>query len=300
MSDERDETSEAPVPDQRMDFERPGPGRGGPRFGPVGSASGNGLEPGRIPGEPLPVDGEVESGAASEWPQRDEWALPREYGEDTVVAMVRDPWWVFVYWELAETTRAEARTRAGEGARFVLRLHEVGGGEQLLSEVDVPDITAGDWYVPVTAPRLRVQAAMGFVGTDGVFHPVFSSPEVPVPAFEPIPPLGDEDSPEAQLFDYSGGREMRDVTHWRKMRTRPIIWKRRKFGGWWSVRGESGSGSGAGSGSGSGFGIYMEMRFGPEGPELEEAGRPSSPTSPVRPFSPSSAFGGKPRGEDRS
>lgn len=282
----------APRPDRTADFESPGPGRGGPRFGPVGGASGAGLEPGRITGDPVPAAAEL--AVATSWPERDEWALPMRYHEDVVVALVRDPWWVFVYWELDDATRAATKRRAGDEARFVLRVYEVGGEDRLLDEAVVHDIAVGDWYVPVRAPRLRIRAVMGYVGADGTFHSVFESAEVPVPAFEAVPPVdleGDAPrSPEEELFEFSGGNELADAQRWREQRTRPVLWKRRQVGGWKTLR-DGGSGSGISG---------MEMRFGPPAPEMApvpevppagEAGPGASPTSPFGGASPSSPFG---------
>jgi hypothetical protein len=314
MSDDSQSADDgAPRPDRTSDFESPGPGRGGPRFGPVGGVSGAGIEPGRITADPIPAAGEL--AVATTWPERDEWALPSRYHEDTVVALVRDPWWVFVYWELDDATRAASKRKAGDGARFVLRVYEVGGDERMLDETLVHDIAVGDWYVPVRAPRLRIRAVMGYLAKDGAFHPVLESDEVPVPAFESVPPVQLEtDGPktvEDEIFEFSGGHELADAQQWRQQRTRPILWKRRQIGGWKTLR-EGGSGSGI---------MGMEMRFGPpvpemgpttEGPPPEDVGPaaeafPSSPTSPFGGASPSSPFGGssparfgRPSGEDES
>lgn len=313
--DDRTKSDPAPQPDRTMEYETPGPGRGGPRFGPVGGGSGEGLEPGRIVGEPFPVPGEVEAG--SDWPDRDEWALPTHYGEDAVVALVRDPWWMFVYWELSDETRQAAREKAGEGARFMIRLH-VQGEESRLAEVEVPDIEVGDWYVQAHAPRQVVQATMGFLDAEEHFFPVLDSAEVRVPAFEPVPPLSPRPegadqglgpwvttaepvppvgyepraeapgeggpgarSSEELLFEYSGGRELENASRWRQGRTRPVIWRRRKFGGWASVRD-------GGSGSGAGARWEWEMEEVP-GDEAPPAPAPTSPGGPVS--SPTSPFG---------
>jgi hypothetical protein len=260
--------------------------------------------------------------AGSDWPDRDEWDLPASYGEDSVSVLVRDPWWMFVSWELRDETRAQAREEAGDGATFVVRLLQAGDEEDVLTEVEVPDIPVGDWYVQAHAPRQEIHASLGFLDLEGNFFPVLGSTEVPVPAFEPVPPLTphapdpevesapapspdstggpllsipkEEDRPvEDLLFEFSGGRELEDAARWRKGRTKPVIWRRRKFGGWWSVRGE---------GSGSGSGMGGEWQWEAEEIPLEEEvapgqGMPSSPSgplpsSPIGPVSsPSSPFG---------
>ncbi len=296
----------APVPSSEQLAENPGPGKGGPRFGPIGSESGAGI---------LESSAETEAGPANSvaeriWPDREEWELPETYGVDQVVALVRDPWWVFVYWELSEEARAEARKRAGSASKLLLRLSEVSAKatEKVgprLAEVEVPDIASGDWYVRVEAPRLRVKASMGFQGKDGVFHPVLDSLEVPVPAFEAVPPLEPElepqpgvvsapKTPEIELFEHSGGRELADAAKWRKQRSRPVLWKRRQVGRTKLIPG-SGSGKGA---------LGMELDFGPpEASQTKQPPRPGPTTednlgplgdqtpSSLRPSSPSSPLG---------
>src|SRR2546428_8916486 len=42
--------------------------------------------------------------------------LPRAYGRDRLVLLVRDPWWLFAYWELTPTSRIETLRRLGAEA----------------------------------------------------------------------------------------------------------------------------------------------------------------------------------------
>ncbi|NQU08850.1 MAG: DUF4912 domain-containing protein, partial [Candidatus Abyssubacteria bacterium] len=81
--------------------------------------------------------------------------LPRRYGEDRIVAMVRDPHWLFVYWEITPQSLRRARGELeGEGAdsKLTLRVYDVTGadltGEDANRLFDV--VVAGDadnWYI---------------------------------------------------------------------------------------------------------------------------------------------------------
>src|SRR5262249_47851538 len=54
--------------------------------------------------------------------------LPQGYGKDRVVAMVRDPYWLHVYWELTHQSIQRAEAALGQdwhGAKPILRLYDV-------------------------------------------------------------------------------------------------------------------------------------------------------------------------------
>lgn len=279
----------------------PGPGVGGPRFGPVGEASG-GQE--ILRGVPPTLTDYDPAVRRRRWAERDETALPYRYGEDVVVALVRDPWWIFVYWELDAATREGARERAGQGATFVLRVLESGEDGALLEEVPVPEITCGDWYVQVHAPRLSVRAVMGYLAIDGTFHSVFASADTPMPAAEPAVPA---ETPARELLVASldpvrgrakidAGNEGLPVGAGPAEGPEPEEHEE-ELGPfyWWRWRSDSGSGMGLG------------FRRRPPRPDHEGAGPgappreagpppvPPSPSSPTSPFGPYGSGSGKGR-----
>ena len=76
--------------------------------------------------EMLGQEGTSESGAesraagAAEAKPEFRHELPGSYGTDRVVALVRDPYWIYVYWELTENTLSGGLQRLGaatKGAR---------------------------------------------------------------------------------------------------------------------------------------------------------------------------------------
>ena len=49
--------------------------------------------------------------------------LPENYGQDRLTLMVRDPHWLFCYWELSETRVAAARAELDGPCWKILRVH---------------------------------------------------------------------------------------------------------------------------------------------------------------------------------
>ncbi len=107
--------------------------------------------------------------------------LPDGYGDDRVVALVRDPRCIFTYWELGGGGYERARDELGSdmaGAVWVLRLVKV-VGERFF---DVPiDPATGNWYLHVE-PSERYQVKIGIVLPSGVFRELAASTEIVTPA----------------------------------------------------------------------------------------------------------------------
>jgi len=102
--------------------------------------------------------------------------LPGEYGEDKLMAMVRDPNWIYVYWDLSGNARERIAAEAGDGA-WVLRIHNLGAG----NHEDVPVLVEGrNWYVPVAADS-EYRIDIGVVDMQGNFHVAASSRRVKTP-----------------------------------------------------------------------------------------------------------------------
>lgn len=115
--------------------------------------------------------------------------LPSGYGDDRIVLMVRDPYWVFVYWEITPARLREAQVSAGLGrqeASMALRLYRVTGqgddGARIHSIVDI-EITGGahNWYINVPHPDCSYCVEIGLAGGEGCFVPLARSNVVTTP-----------------------------------------------------------------------------------------------------------------------
>ncbi|MDD4909097.1 MAG: DUF4912 domain-containing protein [Candidatus Omnitrophica bacterium] len=119
--------------------------------------------------------------------------LPWEYGKDRIVAMVRDPWWIFAYWEITpqreKAVREEIEKKGQHFERSVIRVYDITGLDSLdtLARAKYFDITlknmARNWYVDVGAPERRVLVEIGIVSREGGFYALARSNIVNTPRF---------------------------------------------------------------------------------------------------------------------
>ncbi len=102
--------------------------------------------------------------------------LPKEYGQDKLNAMVRDPNWIFVYWDLSGGSLSRIASEAGPGA-WMLRVHNLG----VHNHEDIPVLVeGGNWYLPVDADS-EYQIDIGLLDMGGNFHIAASSRKVKTP-----------------------------------------------------------------------------------------------------------------------
>lgn len=95
--------------------------------------------------------------------------FPGGYGDNKITALVRDPYWLYFYWEISLYKVDELRKQAGEEAfscsRQTLRLYDTASWQY--SDTDVGG--AGNWYVRVPAPNRSYCGEIGFKLPDGRF-----------------------------------------------------------------------------------------------------------------------------------
>ena len=114
---------------------------------------------------------------------------PNGYKKDRLLVMVRDPYWLHVYWELTRKgiQRAEAAlSQQWHGARPVLRLLEVHGqGTSSTSETVVRHIPVhggvNNWYVDVQEPPKTYRLDIGYLAPDEQFFVLARSNVVNTP-----------------------------------------------------------------------------------------------------------------------
>uniref|UniRef100_A0A7C2EJF8 DUF4912 domain-containing protein n=1 Tax=Ammonifex degensii TaxID=42838 RepID=A0A7C2EJF8_9THEO len=104
--------------------------------------------------------------------------LPRRYGEDRLVLLARDPYWLFAYWEISATKQEEFSTRYGpeiwQSSRPLLRLYDVTGvefqGNNANTYVDIAINEESDnWYIEVGQPNRAFCVDLGRVLPTGQF-----------------------------------------------------------------------------------------------------------------------------------
>jgi hypothetical protein len=119
--------------------------------------------------------------------------LPAAYGVDRAVLVPRDPWWVFVFWEISPATREAALAALGteaRDARPMLRVFDVtfvdprGSNTALSFDVEVPR-DAESWYVNVGRPAATYCAEIGLRTPSGRFLPLLRSNAAATPRATP-------------------------------------------------------------------------------------------------------------------
>jgi hypothetical protein len=116
----------------------------------------------------------------------DDEPLPELYDVDEVVLMPVDPQTVFAYWEVRESSVAQARAQAHDG-RLILRIVAVTASWEGPS-VETRDIEVservGDWFVRDLPPGAVLRAALGWRAATG-FEPLSVAMELSAPPFGP-------------------------------------------------------------------------------------------------------------------
>lgn len=127
--------------------------------------------------------------AAAEYPAEDR-RLPAFYGEDRLALLVRDPWWIFAYWEitpqLADRCIRQIDKQRLTGRKTVLRVYDVTGVvlPKFHSFFDIElNVPADNWYIDVGRPDREWTAEIGFRTDGGKFFPLVRSNRVRTPAF---------------------------------------------------------------------------------------------------------------------
>jgi hypothetical protein len=104
--------------------------------------------------------------------------LPRSYGRDRIVVMVRDPFWLHAYWELTEHTlrRAEAALeQEWHHAKLILRMYDVTSEDTSNATESVArDIVihhgCNNWYIDVNGPPRSFRIDIGYLTKSGRFY----------------------------------------------------------------------------------------------------------------------------------
>ena len=137
--------------------------------------------------------------------------IPASYNIDRIQAMVRDPHWIFTYWEITDSTFGELERRFKEDWKkcsMILRVYDRSNGSHF-------DITltegARNWYIQVS-PEGRYQIAIGVIDPKGGFFEIMVSNIVETPRLGVSEVIDDRWMIPEELFDLifsaSGGHDL--------------------------------------------------------------------------------------------
>ena len=123
----------------------------------------------------------------------------RRSENDRLVVMVRDPYWLHAYWELAPRSVDRAQSALAQhwhNTRPVLRLFRVtsDGSAELAREIEIHG-GVNHWYVDVQDPPNEFRMEIGYLGGNGQFYCLARSNSVTTP------PAGTSDSVDENWVD---------------------------------------------------------------------------------------------------
>jgi len=129
----------------------------------------------------------------------DTFEYPETYGESAISLMVRDPYWLFTYWEFGPDLRSELVARIGEEAllrsRTVLRVYDVTGSDPEHAEghydIDIAR-EARNWYINVPRVERDYCVDIGLIVPDGTFITIARSNTVSLPPVGPSEAVDEE------------------------------------------------------------------------------------------------------------
>ena len=112
-----------------------------------------------------------------------------DMGKDRLVVMVRDPFWLHVYWETTRASVDRAKAALGQywhGAKPVLRLHQVSrNGTTSTAKRSIRDIEihggVNNWYIDVQDPPKSYQIELGYLSLNDKFYAISKSNVVSTP-----------------------------------------------------------------------------------------------------------------------
>lgn len=123
--------------------------------------------------QPQPLIGKEKQDAPKKFETHE---LPWTYGESKIIALVRDPYWLFVYWEINQAKKEEVRQQFGlqawEESRPVLRIYDTTNlyffDSRSFIEIPINDY-ANNWYIHIGQPNRTFCVELGRVCRDGTY-----------------------------------------------------------------------------------------------------------------------------------
>ena len=120
--------------------------------------------------------------------EEDRFLFPETYGVNRVRLLVRDPEWIFAYWDVNPSAMKDLARSLGERglalSRLTLRVHDpVSGGS---SDILLPP-GARWWYIRTDSARRSYRAELGVTLPSGEFRRLAESNTVVTPRVGPSP-----------------------------------------------------------------------------------------------------------------
>jgi len=95
--------------------------------------------------------------------------FPSGYGDNRIVLMVRDPYWLYAYWEISQSKVNEISSELRDkfnSASLILRIYDT--SDWNFFDVNIHGRT-GNWYINVGRPNTSFCVDIGYLTKDGYF-----------------------------------------------------------------------------------------------------------------------------------
>ncbi|HPM43512.1 MAG TPA: DUF4912 domain-containing protein [Candidatus Omnitrophota bacterium] len=124
--------------------------------------------------------------------ERKQFRFPPGYGDHRIVALVRDPWWIFSYWEIRRDKEEELIRKIESSDdkidKSVLRIYDItdvnfnGSNANSYFDIELKGL-ATNWYINVNSPERSWVIDIGIVSKKGKFYTLARSNVVRTPRF---------------------------------------------------------------------------------------------------------------------
>lgn len=105
--------------------------------------------------------------------------FPSGYGDNRIVLLVRDPWWIFAYWEIGREKQKDAiesiTADNDNFAKSILRVYDItdvnfdGNNARSYFDIELKNL-ANNWYINVGSPDRSWIVDIGIITTKGNFY----------------------------------------------------------------------------------------------------------------------------------
>jgi hypothetical protein len=143
--------------------------------------------------------------------------IPKGYNVDRIVALVRDPHWIFAYWEVTDRKYRELERIFGStwaSCKMILRVYDKSSEKERHFDIALMR-EARNWYINVSAQG-RYQIAIGALSPDGRFELVAISNIVETPSDRASDRVDERwlvpDDVFERIFAASGGHDMHSAS----------------------------------------------------------------------------------------
>lgn len=123
---------------------------------------------------------------------RKTFRFPPGYGDNKIVLLVRDPWWIFAYWEVRKDREDDIARKISDSGdereRSILRVYDVTGvnfnghNANAYFDIELKDLVS-NWYINVSSPDRSWVVDIGVLTKKGAFYLLARSNMVHTPRF---------------------------------------------------------------------------------------------------------------------